>query len=137
MIRVHAASRLTKVQADADEQMARDFIKSVADIDVGPREHTSPDIIRFTVNGPKDFMIARAALTKRYGAPDRSKAVYGSHACQWHLDAQRTITLSDVKFGGGIQKDPYTISLSDAAHKESVHQMMRRIIGPPKTIPRK
>lgn len=135
-MKILAASRL-KLYADADEQMARAFIKSVADIDVGRKEHTSPDIIRFVVNGPADFMKAKAALTKRYGPPDTKNNVYGSHAGRWFVDAEKVIDLSDVKFGGGLQKDPYTIALYDAAHKESIHQMMRRVLGPPRVIPKR
>lgn len=138
-IELRAAQRLTEVRADADEQMAREFIKSVAHINVGKREHSSPDQIRFTVDSQQDFERARTALISRYGLADTKLTVYGSRAGRWFLDDSKTqiISLDDARHGGGVQKEPYSITLLDTTHKESIHQLLRRVIGPPDTTKKK
>lgn len=132
MVQVQAAQRLVK--ANADEQQARDFIESVANIQVGKLEHTRPGNMRFTVVGPQDFMTARKALTERYGRMDTSRAPYGSHGGQWKIADKHHLVLSDIRDRGGLQSNPYSITLVDDNHKERPADMIRRIVGPPKAI---
>lgn len=134
MIKIHAAQRL--VVADADEAAAREFIKSVAGITVGKLEHTSPDTIRFTVHNKADFMKALSELTERYGAPDIKHRVGWSKAGKWMIDPQKVIMLDDTRYGGGHQENPYSISLTDRAHRETIHQFFERLAGEPPAIRR-
>lgn len=138
MIQLRAASRLIAVAA-ADEAMARAFLKSVAGIEVGKLTHSVPGAISFSIDGPQAFMTARKHLTERYGKMDQSMTTYGSHAGRWFLDDAKTkiIALSDAKYGGGIQKDPYSLSLLDTTHKETTSEMLRRHLGPPRSVPMK
>lgn len=135
MVKVHAAQRL--LTADADETTARKFIKSVAGITVGRLEHTAPDTIRFTVQSKDDFLKAKAELIKHYGKPDTKMNVGWSQAGKWLIDPQKVITLDDTRYGGGQQQYPYSISLVDRAHRETINQFMERTIGEPKAIKRR
>lgn len=135
MVKVHAAKRL--LTADADEALARKYIKSVAGIDVGKMEHTSPDTIRFTVQSKDDFLKARQELIKHFGKPDTKMNVGWSQAGKWMIDPEKVIMLDDTRYGGGQQQFPYSISLVDRAHRESLHRMIERVVGPPKPIPKR
>ena len=135
MVKVLAAQRL--LTADADEAQARKFIKHAAGIDVGRLEHTAPDTIRFTVLSKEDFLKAREELTKHYGKPDTKMAVGWSQSGKWRIDPEKVITLDDTRYGGGQQQFPYSITLYDRAHYESLHRMIERVTGPPKAIPKR
>lgn len=128
MIKVHAAQRL--LMADADEAAARRFIKSVAGITVAQLEYSSPDIIRFTVFSKKDFQRAFNELTKHFGKPDTKHRVGWSKAGKWAIDPEKVIMLDDTRYGGGLQEYPYSISLIDRSHRESLRQTVNRSIGP-------
>lgn len=135
-LQVRAAQRL--VAAYADEAAARSFLKSVTGVSVGKVEYSAPGVIRFQLADQQAFDIALENLTKRYGKPDRSTTVYNSKAGRWYLDDAKTkiIWLSDAKFGGGLQKDPFSISLVDTEHQETTTQMMQRLAGPSRAITR-
>jgi len=134
-MKILAAQRL--LVADADESIAREFIKSVAGIKVDPKEHTSPDVIRFTVLTKEDFLRALEELTKHFGKPDTKMNVGHSQAGKWLIDPQKVIMLDDMRYGGGQQKFPYSISLVDRAHRETMKQLVERVVGPPKPIPKR
>lgn len=133
MIKVYAAQRL--LVADADEATARKFIKSVAGITVGKMEHSSPDTIRFTVHSKEDFLKAFDELTKHFGQPDTKNRVGWSKAGKWMIDPQKVVMLDDTRYGGGHQTEPYSISLVDRAHRESIRDTINRAIGLPGPVP--
>lgn len=128
MIKVLAARRL--LVADADEAEARKFIKSVAGINVMKKEHSSPDIIRFAIFSKEDFQKAFDELTKHFGRPDTKHRVGWSKAGKWVIDPEKVIMLDDTRYGGGLHENPYSISLIDRSHRESLRQTIDRVIGP-------
>lgn len=126
-VKVNAATRL--VAAHADESQARKFLKSVSGVEVGKKEFSDPGVIRFQLDDLQAFKTAIDNLTKKYGKVDRSMTPATSSGGSWFLDDAKTkiIRLSDTKYGGGMNPNPFTISLVDKAHVESPMQLIKRI----------
>lgn len=122
-LRVLAALRL--IEANADEQQARTFIKSVAHIDAGPLALAAPGVIRFQIT-ESDFQTARKALTTRYGKIDNSRAPGGSKGGQWAVAGSHFVVLSDTPIGRKSEGRHF-IALVDNFHKETPAQMMRSL----------
>lgn len=135
MITVNASNRL-KVMADADETLARQYLKEVAGISVGNRQHTQPDLIRFEIT-PEQFETARKTLPKFFG-PIKSDKLFQSAGGTFYVNPAHTkaIIISDRKFGGGQRNVGYSISMVDTSHKETHQQMLRRILGPIRDVKR-
>jgi hypothetical protein len=140
MMNIYAAQRLKLINsrrviakrvpvfAMADEAGARAFIKSVAGISVGTRLETGPSQIQFTIASLEDFRRAKANLIRRYGLPTEDKhAGHQVEAALWQLDSEKSIHLGDSLADRGYAKTPYTVTLMDSAHKETVSQMLKRL----------
>lgn len=134
MMAIYAAQRLRRVTAKpvsvfalADEEGARAFIKSVAGIAVGTRLPTGPNQIQFTLADVDTFRKAKAALTRRYGVGKGKHASHVAESVQWNIDPEKIIMIADTPPAQGYTKTPYTITLVDLAHKESISQMLRRL----------
>lgn len=127
-MKIHAAQRL-KVMATADEAMARTYLKATAGITVGKLYTSSPNSIVFFIT-TEQFEDAKQQLSKQFKW--KPSTIHGSSAGSVDIDhtGTRRIELSTVLArGGGELRQPW-IALVDTNHKESMSEMMKRILAP-------
>lgn len=128
-MKILAARRLLVV-ADADAQMAREFLREVAGIEVGRVQHSQPDLIRFDIT-EQQFTRALQALTRNYGQPERkgpSRYIGGI----FYLDASRTryIELGSNSYKKGPLNTGFSIAIGDTNHKETRDEFLKRLLRP-------
>jgi|SRR6478736_6127678 len=132
MIGVYAAHRI-RVMANADETLARKYLKEVAGIDVGKLYNSSPSQLTFEID-QNQFRQAKQKLSQKFKW-EPSK-IYNSQGGSVAIDdtGKRRIGLDlYMKLGPRYHNQPW-ISLTDLDHSESMRDMIKRIIGPTKPI---
>jgi len=109
-MKIEAAARL---QAGANEAMARKYIKSVTKVDSDSLTLVvnAPASIIFTLNDQKNFDKALKNLTVRFGKPE--KRTNAEHSLEWHLDEKKSILVDEY----GMGNNKFLITLVDADHK--------------------
>ena len=106
-MKIEAASRLLaaqEVEADADEALARKYIRHYTGVDSDTLRHLhkydNRFQIAFSLKTPQDFIMAVKELIKHFGKPDTTLATYGNKYYSWKLDDEKEITLSETDLVG-------------------------------------
>lgn len=133
-MKILAAQRLLVV-ADADEQLARKYLREVAGIEVGRKLVSQPASITFEITKQQ---VGRATqeLTRHFGTPKSSSNVVRYYGDLWYIDASKK---RYVQTGTSSNKGPtetgFLITLVDLAHTETREEFLKRLLKPRYTKP--
>lgn len=106
-MKIEAASRLLasqQVHADADESLARKYIRHYTGVDSDTLRHLhkydNKNQIAFSLKTAQDFIQSAKELTKHFGKPDTTLATRGNKYLRWKLDDEKSIALAESDING-------------------------------------
>jgi hypothetical protein len=111
-MKILAASRLLHA-ADADEAMARKYIKHYTGVDSDTLQYLhkfgKEDKISFAMQNKIDFKLAAANLTRHFKKPSDKLSTHGNIILIWNLDNDKSIILAEYDLFG----NKYVVTLQD------------------------
>lgn len=112
-MKIEAAHRLLMLASEADEAMARKYIRFYTGVDSDTLTYLhrfgKEDKISFIMKDKADFNKAAINLTKHFKKPNDKLSTYGNQMLVWNLDNDRSIMLSEFDLFG----NRFVITLQD------------------------